>query len=788
MKRRCQPVQPIVLCLGALAIALQLASGQRADSAEPAKPRGAKVAAAVSYEAHIAPLLTKYCQECHGPKKQEAKLGFHKYADEASLVRDAKVWEGVLEMVEFGAMPPEDKPQPTADERLLLVEWLKGKLFQIDCELVNDPGRVTIRRLNKVEYNNTIRDLLGIDIEPAKDFPSDDVGEGFDNIGDVLSLPPLLFEKYMTAAERIADETIYINSPQRAPRQAHERLNSEGSARRSERRIYEMASTGAVWNEFDFRRDGQYLLRVQAGATQAGDEPAKMRVELDGKELKVFEVTASHQAMRYYEIELTVDAGKRRLRAAFINDFYDPKAKDPKRRDRNLYVGPMEVVGPLDVRDDELPASHRKLVTARPNDKRSVRQAAQHCLQPLVERAFRRPADKAEVERYARLVEAVVNEGESFERGLQVALTGVLVSPHFLFRVEQDPDPNNPRQAHELGQFELATRLSYFLWSTMPDDELFTLARQGKLADDGVLRQQVVRMIKDPKSQALVENFGGQWLNLRILDELSTNEAFPTFNRRMRYDMRRETELFFAAILREDRSILDFIDGNFTFVNERLAEHYGLKQIEGEEFRRIEWGDQPRRGVLTQASILALTSNPTRTSPVKRGKWIMENILGTPPPEPPANVPELDTVQKAAPNATLREQMVLHRTDPNCATCHRQMDPLGFGFENFDAIGRWRDKEGKLPIDASGVLPSGETFQGPTDLVKLLKQRKADFSRSLSSKMMIYALGRGLQPFDQCAIDEIVKNLDRDDRFSNLVWEIVRSEPFRKRRGEGGAE
>lgn len=786
--RACQkPSQTNRCLLVGLAASVLLATAASLQAAEPDK--AAVGLAEMSYQAAIEPLLKKYCQECHGPKKQEAKLGFHKYADEAAVMRDAKVWEGVLEMLEFGAMPPEDKPQPTSAERTLLVAWLKEKLFQVDCELVNDPGRVTIRRLNKVEYNNTIRDLLGVDIEPAKDFPSDDVGEGFDNIGDVLSLPPLLFEKYMNAAERIADEAIYIISPQRAPRQTQERLETEGSARRGDRRIYEMASTGAVWDEFDFRRDGEYLIRIQAGATQAGDEPAKMRVELDGQELKVFEVTASRQAMRSYEIQLKVEGGKRRLRAAFINDFYAPEAEDPTRRDRNLYVGPMEVVGPLDVRQDELPASHRQLVTARPGDKRSVLQAAQICLQPLVERAFRRPADAAEVERYAKLVEAVVREGESFERGLQIALTGVLVSPHFLFRVEQDPDPNNPRKTHELGQFELATRLSYFLWSTMPDDELFTLARQGKLADDGQLRQQVERMLKHPKSQALVENFGGQWLNLRILDELSmSSKEFPTFNRRLKYDMRHETELFFAAILREDRSILDFIDADFTFVNQRLAEHYGVEGVEGDEFRRIEWSDRPRRGVLTQASILTLTSNPTRTSPVKRGKWIMENILGTPPPEPPANVPELDAVQKAAPNATLREQMVLHRTDPNCATCHRQMDPLGFGFENFDAIGRWRDKEGKLAIDASGELPSGETFQGPVDLVKLLKQRKADFSRSLSSKMMVYALGRGLQPFDQCAIDDIVKNLDRDDRFSQLVWEIVRSEPFRKRRGEGGAE
>ncbi len=751
-----------------------------ANAAEPAsRPK-------VDYKSQIAPLVKQFCHGCHGPKKQEGELALHKYGTEAALLKDSKTWERVLEMVQSRAMPPEDKPQPTEAQRTLLVEWLDRKLFHYDCDEAADPGRVTIRRLNRAEYNNTIRDLLRLETNPAKDFPSDDVGEGFDNIGDVLSLPPLLLEKYMDAAERLAAQAIHVPDPAKAPRQrkAEDRLSvEEGKVSLRTSGTYSFSSNGVVKGDFDFHRAGEYALRLRAGARQAGNEPTRMQLRVDGETLKTFDVTAGRDAMRSYEHRLRIDAGQHAVSAAFINDDGDEKSG----ADRTLYLEYIEVVGPLDVRAEDLPWAHRQFVVSQPSEEKTARLAAAECLQPLVDRAFRRKATGAEVERFARLVEFAVAQGERYERALQVALSAVLVSPHFLFRVERDPDPNNPALAHELSQYELASRLSYFLWSSMPDEALFTLAASGKLNEERVLREQVRRMLSDPKAQALVENFGGQWLNLRSLEEISPDPTqFADFDARLRDDMRRETELFFAAVLREDRSIQDFLDGDFTFINARLAQHYGLKNVRGDEFQRVSLAGQPRAGVMTQASILTLTSNPTRTSPVKRGKWIMENILGTPPPDPPANVPDLEATQKARPNASLREQLEVHRQDPACATCHRQMDALGFGFENFDAIGRWRDKDGKLKIDTSGELPSGEKFQGPVDLVKILKGRKADFTRALSGKLLVYALGRGLLPPDRCAVDKIQEQMTKqDDRFSTLVTEVVLSEPFRKRRGEG---
>ena len=432
-----------------------------------------------------------------------------------------------------------------------------------------------------------------------------------------------------------------------------------------------------------------------------------------------------------------------------------------------------------------------KLITVRPGDGKTPSQAATAVLKPFVTRAYRRPATADDLRPLVKLVETVIARGESYDRGIQAAVAATLVSPHFLYRFELDPAPEDPKQIRALSDYELATRLSYFLWSTMPDDELFGLAAKGELHRDDVLRRQVPRMLKDPKAEALIRNFGGQWLNLRLLDEATRDpRRFPGFDERLRRAMQRETELLFETVLREDRSVLDFLTADFTFVNEVLAKHYGLPpKIQGDQFQRVTLSGTPRRGVLTQASILTLTSNPSRTSPVKRGKWILENILGTPPPEPPANVPPLEATQKATPNATLREQMVLHRKDPVCASCHRMMDDLGFGFENFDAVGRWRDRENDRPIDAAGELPSGERFTGAAELIRILGQRREEFARALTRKMLVYALGRGLQYYDQCTVDRVVAELKQNgDRFSVLIAGIVTSEPFRMRRGDGGVK
>jgi hypothetical protein len=406
-----------------------------------------------------------------------------------------------------------------------------------------------------------------------------------------------------------------------------------------------------------------------------------------------------------------------------------------------------------------------------------------------VTRAFRRPATDDEVERLTRLVLAVTKGGDSFERGIQVAVEAVLVSPHFLFRIEIDPEPLNPQAIHAINEYELATRLSYFLWSSMPDDELLRLAHEGALRKEGNLAAQVRRMLKDPKSSALLDNFVMQWLHLRNLKLINPDlKQFPDFNEALRTAMETETRLFFEAIAREDRSLFDLLDANFTFVNERLAKHYGIPGVTGDQFQRVTLANPERGGLLGHASVLTVTSNPTRTSPVKRGKWILENLLNAPPPPPPPNVPELKEAEGKL-EGTLRQRMEQHRSNPACASCHTQMDALGFGLENYNPVGAWRVKDGGADIDATGSLPSGASFTSPAELKAILKSRDGDFRRCLAEKLLVYALGRGLEYYDKCTVDAIVRNTaTNQDKFSALVLEIVNSDAFQKRRGKRGDE
>ena len=428
------------------------------------------------------------------------------------------------------------------------------------------------------------------------------------------------------------------------------------------------------------------------------------------------------------------------------------------------------------------PARKRILTVATPNE-----ESARQILRTFADRAYRRPVRDDELNRLVRLVELARKNGDGFEAGLKLALEAVLVSPHFLFRVELDRRPGD-RYVRLVGEFELASRLSYFLWSSMPDDELFRLARAKRLREPGVLEAQVKRMLQSPRSRALVDNFAGQWLQLRNLKGFTPDPArFPGFDEPLRSAMLQETELFFEHVVREDRSVLEFLDANYTFVNERLARHYGIPGVTGDRFRRVDLTGTPRGGILTHASILTVTSNPTRTSPVKRGKWILENILGTPPPPPPPGVQELKEDKEVVLSGTLRQRMEQHRADPGCASCHQRMDPLGFGFENFDAVGAWRDREGKHAIDPSGVLPGGQSFKGPAELRALLRKKEDAFARCLADKMLTYALGRGTERSDRCFIDAIARNLARHGyKFSGLVLEVVKSDPFQKRRGKRG--
>jgi len=743
-----------------------------------------------SFEKEVLPFLKTYCIECHAGELAEAGLQLERFKTSAAILDNRERWKKIFDFVKIGTMPPSDAETPGETERMKVLAWLDNALYNIDCDAVDDPGRETIQRLNRAEYTNTVRDLFGIpDLDPGRNFPADDVGEGFDNIGDVLSLPPLLMEKYLAAAEEISSKVIINTDVIPIVRRGGTDVKTEGSADAGRGGIT-FASRGKATTRFDVPADDDYLLRIRASATQAGDEPAEMGVDIDQIPYTTVKIP-EHNQDKTHEFKIKLSKGEAAVSVSFLNDFYDPDNENPQRRDRNLMVDWIELEGPLAGMKVNAPAHHKQIVIAEPSDKTTVKQAATAVFAKFLPRAFRRPVDDAEVAGYAGLAERAVKEfGESYEQGLRLGLQAALVSPSFLFRIEEDPSPDNPDVKRKLNDFELASRLSYFLWSSMPDDELFDLAGHGKLGDPQTLEQQVKRMLADPKSQALVDNFAGQWLNLRNLDDINFDRRqFRSFNRELRAGMKQETLRFFAYVMREDRSILDFINGDYTFVNKQLAGLYNIDGVEGDEFQKVSLEGTPRAGVLTHSSILALTSNPTRTSPVKRGKWIMENILGTPPPPPPPNVPKLEETAKASPDATLAEQLALHREDPGCASCHDQMDPLGLAFEKFDAIGQFRERDGKYPIDDSGVLPGGRKFQGARELIDILTERKELFAKNLTEKMLTYALGRGLEYYDICAVNEIVNGLEHDDyKFSRLILGVVNSNPFRYRRGDGGME
>jgi hypothetical protein len=738
---------------------------------------------------HILPYFRTYCLDCHGPDLQEGGIRVDVIATPAEFLQDHRKWERVYRMMNAGAMPPADhEPLPPQDQHKRVLDMIYDEIFNFDCELVQHAGRPAVQRLNRAEYNNTIRDLFGITLTPADDFPQDDVGEGFDNIGDVLSVPPLLMEKYLDAAEAVAREVIdtrdltdglQLDFPAEKLRMGRD----QGRPGIDNRGFATLSTTGRLAAEIELPADGEYRIVVEANATQAGDELARMALLMDGESLLEAEIPG-HQQATTVEHTVELQAGKHRVAAAFLNDFYQPDAEDPKLRDRNMGVRHIRVSGPLNGDADLHHEVHRRLVRVAPSADVAVRQAAAQVMEDLLFRAFRRPATGEEIQRYAGLVDQVVTEyEESWEYGLFVAVQAVLVSPEFLFRLETEPASGDREEDQVLNDYEVASRLSYFLWSTMPDEELFDLAKAGQLRRAEVLSAQVERMLKDPRASALGDNFAAQWLNLRNLSLVEPNpELFPDFSDELRADMAEETLKFFNSLVAEDRPISDFLNADYTYINQRLAKHYGIPEVSGEEFVRVSLAGTRRAGVLTHASILTLTSNPGRTSPVKRGKWILENILAQAPPPAPAGVPALEESAEDVSDLTLREQLERHRADPGCAVCHITMDALGMGFENFDAIGQWRDEEAGKPVDASGDLPDGGHFSGAIELISLLEQQQDEFVKAFTEKLMTYALGRGLEYYDRCAVDRIVETArPQQHSFSALAKAIVLSDSFLKR-------
>ena len=762
--------------------------------------------------------LGKYCVACHSGQNPKAELSLSAWQTGDDWAKNRKSALNVLKMVAQAEMPPEGKQQPSVEERAALQKWVEAAFAFADQHAKPDPGRVTMRRLNRTEYKNTVRDLIGVDFDPTQDFPSDDIGHGFDNIGDVLTLSPVLMERYLAAAENIMTTAIMPNPPQPTKRyQSSQYCEPAGGNVKLEGRYRPIASdatepvfTGPLNTPYKWEDDGVYIFRSRVYAQTEGQQPVRVAMLVHGpdlpdpdtdedaatlvgnvirpfKILKTVDITAV-DAKKPQMLEVTVPAmpGRHRTSLAIVK----PAEGQPPVK---LYIEHLALEGPLDPR----PASHRRLLACTPD--RPQAEQTREVFRRFLPRAYRRPVTEDEVNRVVAVVEAAQKDEPKWESAMQVGFQAVLCSPKFLFRVELDDRPQHP-DARPLDEFQLASRLSYFLWSSLPDDELRTLAEQQQLTAN--LEPQVKRMLQDTKSTALVHNFAVQWLQIQRLTSFSPDPTlFPRFDERLRQAMLQETVLFFESVVREDRSILDLLDANYTFVNEPLARLYGIadtngnyvgqkpvgprgQQIRGEKFQRVTLQDKQRGGLLTQASILTVTSNPTRTSPVKRGRWVLEQLLGAPPPPPPPNVPELPNDEKAIAGGSLRQRLELHRANPACANCHAKMDPLGFALENYDAIGTFRTKDGAFDIDPSGQLPDGETFQGTPDLKTVLLNMKGDFARCLAEKMTIYALGRGLEYYDRRAIDRMVAELEKNDyRFSTLVVEIVKSEPFRQRRG-----
>ena len=734
------------------------------------------------FEEILVPFLEDYCFSCHAGEKPQASVALDTIQSTEQATQQRTFWKRVLRALRQEQMPPEDQPVPTVAERVKIVRWIEEDVLKIDCQNVGFKRSVTMRRLNRAEYNNTVRDLFGVDFRPGNDFPTDDVGYGFDNIGEVLFLSPLLMEKYLDAAEQVTEKVVTLPALPLTRSFSIDQLSGGNFVTPKARIMY--SRDREVIAEHDFKESGIYIFRVAAYSEETEQQPSPLAFNIDGNPYETVDVQATVDLPGVYATQQVIVAGNHKIGLRFLHE-HDKK----NRKHRTLAVMGVEILGPLERDSNRETDSHRSVfICWHPGRLTHDSDCAREIMENLIARVYRRPVSGAEIQRMVELVNLVRKEGQTFERGIQVALQAAMTSPHFLFRVEPDLNSDGDPSERQMGDYELASRLSYFLWSSLPDDELFQLAATGRLRDADVLRSQVIRMIQDPKIRGLVENFAGQWLQLRNLDTITPDRSvFPEFDNALRRDMRHETELFFEAMLNENRSLTDFLDANFTFLNQRLASHYGLPFEGNTEWSRIALSDKRRGGLLTQASILTVTSNSTRTSPVKRGKWIMENILGTPPPPPPPDVPELNETRDEVKATTLRQRMQVHRENPSCASCHRQMDTLGFGFENYDGVGRWREREGPFPVDASGELPGGARFQGPEELKEILKAKMGFFSRCITEKMLTYALGRGLDDYDQCVVDRVVEELEQDDyRFSSLIIGIIQSDPFQNRRSVTG--
>ncbi|MCP5536356.1 MAG: DUF1592 domain-containing protein [Akkermansiaceae bacterium] len=727
----------------------------------------------------IKPMLEHYCYDCHGDGHRKGKLDMDVFTDLASMRANPAIWEHIQARIDYHLMPPPDKEQPPREKRNLLIAWINDAIFPVDPNNP-DPGHVVLRRMNRVEYQNTIRDLLGVGIDAVSTLPPDDSGFGFDNMGSVLTISPAHIEKYLHTAELALNKALVIGPMKAAVKKCDPR-GFRGDGRRDESGVY-LFTRGTVSINPSIDRAGTYRLHVIASAQQAGDEPAFLDVGLKGKIIKRFKVGNDFGDEKTYSVDLKLNPGKNDLKLTFPNDFYDPKARDPNRRDRNLMIHGVHLEGPTNV-VYEKPKSHQSVFITRQKDA-SDQLYARHVLTHFARKAFRRPAQPGEISRYLRLVESITRKEQSLELGIKGALQAMLVSPSFLFiGIDESAAQQNKKSSSLVSEHTLASRLSYFLWSSMPDSELLELADHGQLRAN--LDHQLTRMLKDDKAQQMVKNFSGQWLQLRDLAVITPDpKRFRSFTDALRNDMLLETEMLVDHILRGNKSLLDFLDADYSFINDRLAYHYQIDGVKGSQFRRVKLDHSHRRGILTHASLLTITSQPTRTSPVLRGKFVLENILDITPPPPPPDTQPLQDPREHAEGLTLREQLAIHREKNACAGCHNLMDPVGLAFEHYDAIGRYREFANGRAIDASGRLVTGEPLENAESLRKVISGTKRDaFIRCLTVKMMTYALGRGVNRYDRLTIEKILRDIKKKDYSSQaLIRGIVLSTPFQHQR------
>ncbi len=879
-----------------------------------------------AYNQRILPLLQKFCYDCHGDGSDKGDFALDEYPEYSKLIADKVLWDHTRQQLVTHVMPPEKKDKPSLPERDEIVAWIDSTVFWFDPQKI-DPGHITYRRLNRTEYNNTIRDALMVDMRPANEFPPDDTGYGYDNIGDVLTISPMLMEKYIRAAKAVAEKAMDTSDVERVDLElgAKKFWNQKGETKEWEG-IRWFHSNADAATKFTAPATGTYEFKFRVSATQAGQDAAKVALRVDDKELGTFDVTARYHGdkgpWQTIRQEVPLKGGEHKVVVRFLNDFSDPQNPDPEKRDRNLALDKIEIEGPdgllpprgsrlmqwlLDGKPAGLPAmklsgedfergegdSHRDtgaiqlassgyvkhpVTIEKPGKYRLIVKAGaqqaggepakfdvrlagknagsfsitaknqapqwfkaevdlpagKHEIQvwflndfydektqqdrnfwlhqltvegpvdqpagiaatdahPLIDklgqRLFRRPLREDEKAKWRGLVDLGIKEGLQPMESLGYVLRGMLVSPAFIYRGSPQPVGEAQNGIALIDEYSLASRLSFFLWSAPPDDKLMQLAAKGELRKN--LAAEVKSMIVDYRAWSLTEDFAGQWLQLRDIDLASPSErAFPDWKGGIAYAMKKESQTFVDHILRENRSVIEFLNADYTFLNDKLARYYGIDGVKGGKYQKVSLQGTPRGGILTQGSILTLTSNPTRTSPVKRGKYLLENILGTPPPPAPGGVPPLDEQQARRSNLTLRQQFAEHRSNASCAGCHAFLDPMGFAFENYDAIGRWRDQEKKQPIDASGSLVRGQTFQNLADLRTILVRDMGDqFVKNLAENLLTYALGRGVEYSDKPTVEEILRKAKASgNRFQDIILAVCESVPFQKMRVNQAAE